>query len=161
TQWEQHEEAAVSYADLKASNEEYYDENVAHRDQTNKLVETTMITIGRSSTTIKDLNQCLNVITKLLKDISTTVKDDPATKNKIDEAIETFAKISTNTTEVVSLVKNFDFSTLQSTMKDLQALSHPVYGKNTRMRHNDSHCTRYKIIPYIVCKSLFMKFTIL
>ncbi|GJY59308.1 hypothetical protein Tco_0459200, partial [Tanacetum coccineum] len=37
------------------------------------------------------------------------------------EAIETFAKISTNTTEVLSLVKGFDFSTLQSTMKDLQA----------------------------------------
>ncbi|GJZ76185.1 hypothetical protein Tco_0640650 [Tanacetum coccineum] len=111
TQWEQHEEATVSYADLKASIKEYYDENVAHRDQTDTLVETTMSTIDRSSTTIKDLYQGLNVITKLLKDINNAVKDDPATK-KIDEAIETFVKISTNTTEVLSLVKDFDFSTL-------------------------------------------------
>ncbi|GJZ82405.1 hypothetical protein Tco_0647578 [Tanacetum coccineum] len=121
TQWEQHEEAAVSYADLKASIEEYYDENVAHRDQTDKLVETTMSTIDRSSTTIKDLYQGLNVITKLLKYISTTVQDDLAINDKLDEAIETFARISTNTTEVLSLVKDFDFSTLQSSMKDLQA----------------------------------------
>ncbi|GKA45484.1 hypothetical protein Tco_0738280, partial [Tanacetum coccineum] len=98
-QWEQHKEAAVSYADLKASIEEYYDENVAHRDETNKLVETTMSTIDKSSTTIKDLYQGLNVITMLLKDINNAVKDDPATNKKINEAIETFAKISTNTTE--------------------------------------------------------------
>ncbi|GJU45221.1 hypothetical protein Tco_1202487 [Tanacetum coccineum] len=86
---EQHEEVAVSYADLKASIKEYYDENVAHRDQTDKPVETTMSTNDRSSTTIKDLYQGLN--------------------------------ISTNTTEVLSLVKDFNFSTLQSTVKDLQA----------------------------------------
>ncbi|GJX88141.1 hypothetical protein Tco_0340155 [Tanacetum coccineum] len=89
--------------------------------KTDKLVETTMSTIDRSSTLIKDLYQGLNVITKLLKDISTAIKDDPATNKKIDKAIETFAKISTNTTKVLSLVKDFDFSTLQSTMKDLQA----------------------------------------
>ncbi|GJU84620.1 hypothetical protein Tco_1292166 [Tanacetum coccineum] len=80
-----------------------------------------MSTIDKSSTSIKDLYQGLNVITQHLKDINTAVKDDPATNKKIDEAIETFAKISTNTTEVLSLVKGFDFSTLQSTMKDLQA----------------------------------------
>ncbi|GJU88097.1 hypothetical protein Tco_1300520 [Tanacetum coccineum] len=120
-QWEQHEEATVSYADLKASIKEYYDENVAHRDQTDKLVESTMSTINKSSTTIKDLYQGLNVITKLLKDINNAIKDDPTTNKKLDEAIETFAKISTNTTKVLSLVKDFDFSTFQSIVKDLQA----------------------------------------
>ncbi|GKB55887.1 hypothetical protein Tco_0912073 [Tanacetum coccineum] len=99
----------------------YYDENVAHRGQTDKLVESTMNTIANSSTTIKDIYQGLNVITQLLKDINNDVKDDPATNKKLDKAIETFAKISTNTTEVISLVKDFDFSTLQSIMKDLQA----------------------------------------
>ncbi|GJY43226.1 retrovirus-related pol polyprotein from transposon TNT 1-94 [Tanacetum coccineum] len=34
---EKHEEAAVNYADLKASINDYYDENIAHQDQTNKL----------------------------------------------------------------------------------------------------------------------------
>ncbi|GJV18289.1 hypothetical protein Tco_1367309, partial [Tanacetum coccineum] len=31
-QWEQHEEATVSYADIKAFIDQYYDENIAHRD---------------------------------------------------------------------------------------------------------------------------------
>ncbi|GJY89396.1 hypothetical protein Tco_0504592 [Tanacetum coccineum] len=97
-QWEQHEDAAVSYADLKASIEEYYDENVAHRDQTDKLVESTMNTINKSSTAIKDIYQGLNVITQLLKDINNAVKDNHATNKKLNEAIKTFAKISTNTT---------------------------------------------------------------
>nr|GEY54578.1 hypothetical protein [Tanacetum cinerariifolium] len=91
---EHHEEAAISYADLKASIEEYYDENVAQRDQTDKLVESTMSTINKSSTAIKDLYQGLDVINKLLKDINTAD---------------------------LSLVNDFDFSTLQSTLKDLQA----------------------------------------
>nr|GEU37563.1 uncharacterized mitochondrial protein AtMg00810-like [Tanacetum cinerariifolium] len=95
----QHKEAAVFYADLKAFIKEYYDENVAHKDQTNKLVETTMSTIDRRITTIKDLYQGLNIITKLLKDINTAVKYNPAITKKIKEAIETFAKISTNTAE--------------------------------------------------------------
>ncbi|GJU39104.1 hypothetical protein Tco_1192061, partial [Tanacetum coccineum] len=38
-------------------------------------------------------------------------------------------------------------------------LSHPVSGENTGMRHNDSHCTRYKIIPYIITKIYLQKFT--
>ncbi|GJV39178.1 hypothetical protein Tco_1417618 [Tanacetum coccineum] len=102
-QWEQHKEATISYADLKASIEKYYDENVAHIDQTDKLVETTMCTIDKGSTTIKDLYRGLNVITKLLKDIINDVKDDPATNKKINEAIQTFAKISTNTIEAHAL----------------------------------------------------------
>ncbi|GJU43167.1 hypothetical protein Tco_1200433 [Tanacetum coccineum] len=63
----------------------------------------------------------LNVIIELLKDISNAVKDDPATKQKLNEAIETFARISSNVTEVLSLVKGFDFSTLLSAVKSLRA----------------------------------------
>ncbi|GKD02546.1 hypothetical protein Tco_1177520 [Tanacetum coccineum] len=48
TLWEQHEEAAVSYADLKASIDTYYDENIAHRDQTDKLVEASMSSLDKS-----------------------------------------------------------------------------------------------------------------
>ncbi|GKB49923.1 hypothetical protein Tco_0900676 [Tanacetum coccineum] len=94
TLWEQHKEAVVSYADLKASIDTYYDENIAHRDQTDKL---------------------------LLKEINTAVKDDPAMNKKINKAIKTFATISTNTTEILSLVKDFHFATLQSTVNGLQA----------------------------------------
>ncbi|GJT99239.1 hypothetical protein Tco_1094757, partial [Tanacetum coccineum] len=120
-QWEQHEEAAVSYADLKASINQYYDENIAHKDQTDKLVEASMSSLDRSNTTISDLYKGLDVITKLLKDINNAVKDDPAANKKINEATKTFERISSNITEVLSLVKGFDFSTLLSNVKDLQA----------------------------------------
>ncbi|GKC08953.1 hypothetical protein Tco_1000563 [Tanacetum coccineum] len=105
----------------RASIEEYYEENIAHRDQTDQLVATSMSSLEKSSSSISDLYKGLNVITEILKDINNAVKDDPATNKKIDEAIKTFSKIYTQTTEILSLVKTFDFSTLQSTMQDLQA----------------------------------------
>nr|GEX62495.1 hypothetical protein [Tanacetum cinerariifolium] len=120
-QWEEHKEAAVSYASLKASIEEYYEENIAHQGQTDQLVASSMSSLDKRSSSISDLYKGLNVITKLLKDINNAIKDDPTTNKKIDEAIKTFAKISTQTTKILSLVKTFDFSTLQSTMQDLQA----------------------------------------
>ncbi|GJU09744.1 hypothetical protein Tco_1132140 [Tanacetum coccineum] len=98
-QWEHHKEAALSYADIMASIDQYYDENIAHRDQTDKLVEASMSSLDRSSTTI----------------------NDPVTNQKLNEATETFARISSKLTEVLSLVYVFDFSVLLSTMKDLQA----------------------------------------
>nr|GEX09890.1 retrovirus-related Pol polyprotein from transposon TNT 1-94 [Tanacetum cinerariifolium] len=120
-QLEQHEEALVSYADLKASIEEYYEENIVHRDQTDQLIASSMSSLDKNSSSISDLYKGLHVITELFKDINNDVKDDPAINKKIDKAIKTFAKISAQTTEILSLVKTFDFSTLQSTMQDLQA----------------------------------------
>ncbi|GKD85285.1 hypothetical protein Tco_1356439 [Tanacetum coccineum] len=119
-QWEQHEEAAVSYADLKAPVDQYYNENIAHRDQTDKLVEASMSSLDRSSTTTSDLYKGLNVIAQLLKYISNAVKDDPATNQKLNEATKTFLRISSNVTKVLSLVKGFDFSTLLSAVKSLR-----------------------------------------
>ncbi|GJR72458.1 hypothetical protein Tco_0084823 [Tanacetum coccineum] len=87
-QCEQHKEAAVSYADLKASIDQYYDENISHRDQTNKLVEASMSSLDKSSTTIIDLYKGVDVITQLLKDINNDVKDDPAANQKINESTE-------------------------------------------------------------------------
>ncbi|GKE33333.1 hypothetical protein Tco_1452655 [Tanacetum coccineum] len=48
-QWEKHEEATVSYDDLKATIEGYYEENVDHRDQTEKLVQATMNSLEKNS----------------------------------------------------------------------------------------------------------------
>ncbi|GKF27447.1 hypothetical protein Tco_0083341 [Tanacetum coccineum] len=117
---EQHEEATVSYADLKASIDQYYDENIAHREQTDKLVEASMSSLDRRSTTISDLYKVLDVINQLLKDINTAIKDDPATNQNINVATETFVKISSNITEVLSLVKGFDFFALLSAVKSLR-----------------------------------------
>nr|GEV48220.1 retrovirus-related Pol polyprotein from transposon TNT 1-94 [Tanacetum cinerariifolium] len=107
--------------DAKASIEKYYEENIAHRDQTDQLVASSISSLNKSSSSISDLYKGLNVITEILKDINNAVKDDHATNKKIDKDIKTFAEISTQTTEIISLVKTFDFSTLQSAMQDLQA----------------------------------------
>ncbi|GJZ87931.1 hypothetical protein Tco_0659713 [Tanacetum coccineum] len=101
--WEKHKEAAVHCANLKASIDEYYDENIAHRDHTDKLVEASMNYLDKSSTTISDLYKGLNIITKLLKEINNAVKDDLAINKKISEATKTFTKISTNITEAHAL----------------------------------------------------------
>ncbi|GJZ40978.1 retrovirus-related pol polyprotein from transposon TNT 1-94 [Tanacetum coccineum] len=124
-QREQHEEAAVSYADLKASVDQYYDENIAHRDQTDKLLEASMSSLDRSNTTISDLYKGLDVITQLLKDINTAIKDDPATNQKINEATKTFSKISSNITEQeeasTAWMKLKDSSKIKSMMTEMYA----------------------------------------
>nr|GEV46254.1 hypothetical protein [Tanacetum cinerariifolium] len=76
--------------------------------------------ITKDHTTITDLYKGLEVITQLLKDIKNLVKDDPAANKKIKEAFETLAKISTHTTKILSLVRSFDFSTLLTTLKNIQ-----------------------------------------
>ncbi|GJY30701.1 hypothetical protein Tco_0414196 [Tanacetum coccineum] len=84
-------------------------------------MEISMSSLDRSSTTISDLYKGLDVITQLLKDINNAIKDDPAANQKINEATKTFAKISSNITEVLSLVRAFDFSALMTTVKSFQA----------------------------------------
>ncbi|GJW89167.1 hypothetical protein Tco_0164507 [Tanacetum coccineum] len=119
--WEKQEETAVNYANLKASIDEYYDENIAHRDQTDKLVEASMSSLEKSSNTISDLYKGFNIITELLKEIKNAIKDDPIINKKINKATESFTKISTNITEVLCLVKGFNFYDLQSFVNALQA----------------------------------------
>ncbi|GKC38986.1 hypothetical protein Tco_1051370 [Tanacetum coccineum] len=80
---EKHEEAAFHYANLKASINEYYDENIAHRDQTDKLVEAPISSLEKSITATSDLYKGLKIINELLKEINNAVKDDLAMKKKI------------------------------------------------------------------------------
>nr|GEU85634.1 hypothetical protein [Tanacetum cinerariifolium] len=101
--WEKHEEAAFNYANVKASIDEYYNENIAHRYQTDKLVKASMSSLDKSSTTITYLYKGLNVITELLKEINNAIKDDPVIKKKISEATKSFTKISTNIIKVHAL----------------------------------------------------------
>ncbi|GJU94985.1 retrovirus-related pol polyprotein from transposon TNT 1-94 [Tanacetum coccineum] len=99
-QWEHHEEAAVSYADLKTSNDQYYDENIAYRDQTDKLVEAYMSSLDRSSTTITDLYKGLDVLSLVkgfdFSALLSTMKDLQAHALKQDEELAAWAKSSTN-----------------------------------------------------------------
>nr|GEZ30365.1 hypothetical protein [Tanacetum cinerariifolium]GEZ33420.1 hypothetical protein [Tanacetum cinerariifolium] len=67
---------------------------------TNKLVEASMSSLDRSSTTISDLYKRMNVITQLLNEIFNTVTNDPATNQNINEATKTFARISSTSLSV-------------------------------------------------------------
>ncbi|GKA18768.1 hypothetical protein Tco_0698683 [Tanacetum coccineum] len=95
-QWEKHKEAVVSYADLRAFIEGYYEENANHMDQTDKDV----------------------------------VKEDPALNKKVIEATEAYIKNSTHLTELLTLIKNFDFQGLMSSVESLHA---------TILSHDKSH----------------------
>nr|GEY13341.1 hypothetical protein [Tanacetum cinerariifolium] len=108
-------------AEVRTSSPNQTKPELSHVQESASNSSTSMSSLDKSSFSISDLYKGLNVITELLKYINNVVKDDPVTNKKIDEAIKTFAKISTYTTKILSLVKAFDFSTLQSTMKDLQA----------------------------------------
>nr|GEU98510.1 hypothetical protein [Tanacetum cinerariifolium] len=76
------------------------------KDQTDKLVEASMSPLDRSNTTIINLYQGRDVITQLLKNINNVVKDDPAANQKINEATETFARISFDITEDIWEIKS-------------------------------------------------------
>ncbi|GJR48209.1 hypothetical protein Tco_1316312 [Tanacetum coccineum] len=120
-QWAYHEEADVSYADLRASIEGYYEGNIAHRDQTDKLVEASMSSLDKSRIAISDLYTGLNIITELLKDIKNAVKHDHVLNKKVIEATEAYTKNSSAFVELLNLVKNFDFKGLKSSVESLKA----------------------------------------
>nr|GEV55508.1 retrovirus-related Pol polyprotein from transposon TNT 1-94 [Tanacetum cinerariifolium]GEV76571.1 retrovirus-related Pol polyprotein from transposon TNT 1-94 [Tanacetum cinerariifolium] len=86
----------------------------SYKDQTDKLVEASMSSLEKSSTTINDLYKGMKVITQLLKDITDSVKDDPAINKKIKEASETLAKIFTQTTEILSSQKEASAAWMKS-----------------------------------------------
>nr|GEY90847.1 hypothetical protein [Tanacetum cinerariifolium] len=69
------------------------------------------------------------------------VKDNPATNKKYNATIKNFAKSSAQTTEILSLVKNFDFSTLQNLGSRMTAIeiSHTALKRKVSfLRHDTS-----------------------
>nr|GEV83750.1 hypothetical protein [Tanacetum cinerariifolium] len=90
-----HEEVAVSYADLKATIEGYYEENVDHKDQIDKLVKETMNNLDKISKARADERAKL---LKTLNRVSETLEADSALKEAIKKMVE-----SNNTTSQVSL----------------------------------------------------------
>ncbi|GJX62773.1 hypothetical protein Tco_0295673 [Tanacetum coccineum] len=103
----------VNYANLKASVDEYYDENIAHRDQTDKLIEAFMSSLDKSINTISDLYKGLNIITELLKEIKNVVEDDFVINKKISEATESFNKFSTYIIDLHSSVNTLQAHALK------------------------------------------------
>ncbi|GJW33332.1 retrovirus-related pol polyprotein from transposon TNT 1-94 [Tanacetum coccineum] len=116
TERQLHEEAAVSYSDLKASIKGYYEENVDHREQTNKLVQATMDSLDKTAIDRTNLLNALTGVTETLKAIQDAVKDDPALNKKVIEATKAYTKNSIALTELLTLIKNFDFQGLKMTV---------------------------------------------
>ncbi|GJT36673.1 hypothetical protein Tco_0927092 [Tanacetum coccineum] len=88
--WEKHEEAVASYADLKWELEDFH--------------ETT-----------------INKILTNLKEVHDVVKDDPELNKKVLVATEAYTKNSSNLTKLLTLVKELDLPSINSTIKSIQA----------------------------------------
>ncbi|GJR90402.1 hypothetical protein Tco_0214413 [Tanacetum coccineum] len=116
--WAQHEEAVVSYADLKAAIEGYYEENIDHMKQTDKVIDATMKSLGKNSIARGDLLNALNGVTEALKAIQDAVKENPTLYKKVIEATEAYKK---NSNDLLTLIKNFDFQGLKSSVASPQA----------------------------------------
>ncbi|GJR61553.1 hypothetical protein Tco_1503715 [Tanacetum coccineum] len=107
----------------KASIEGYYEENVDHREQTNKLVQATMDSLDKTAIDRVNLLNALNGVTDTLKAVQDVIKDDPALNKKVIEAIEAYTRNSSALTKLLSLVKNFDFQGLKSLVKSLKVVA--------------------------------------
>ncbi|GJT55031.1 hypothetical protein Tco_0990085 [Tanacetum coccineum] len=118
-QWAHHEEAVVPYADLRASIEGYYEENVDHMDRTNKVINAALNSFDKNKIARGDLLNDLNGVTETLKDIQDTVKEDHVLNKKVIEATKAYTKNFTYLTELLTLIKNFDFQGLKSLVESL------------------------------------------
>nr|GEW68951.1 hypothetical protein [Tanacetum cinerariifolium] len=98
-----HEEAVVSYANLRAVIEGYYKDNVDHKDRTNKIVKETTKTIDNIS------KEGVDEITKLLKalnEVSKTLEADSALKEEMRKMVESHNTISGNHSSLTRLLSN-------------------------------------------------------
>ncbi|GKD80856.1 hypothetical protein Tco_1347695, partial [Tanacetum coccineum] len=120
-QWAQHKVAFVSYADLRASIEGYYEENIDHMDQSNKVIQAAMNSLDKNNIARGDLLNALNGVTETLKAIQDAVKEDLVLNKKVIKATKAYTKNSTHLTELLTLIKNFDFQGFKSLVESLQA----------------------------------------
>nr|GEZ03910.1 hypothetical protein [Tanacetum cinerariifolium] len=118
--WEKHEEVVVSYADLRASIKGYYEENVDHMDQTDKVIQETMNSFGKNNIVKGDLLNALNRVTETLKAIQDDVKEDLALNKKVVEATEAYRK-------------NSIYLTSSAILPDLNALILVLYMMNGKL----------------------------
>ncbi|GKA41267.1 hypothetical protein Tco_0733860 [Tanacetum coccineum] len=100
---EKHEEATISYADLKATIEGYYEENVDHRYQTDKLVKETMDNLDKTSKArVEDRAKLLKAINRVFE----TLETDSALKEVMKKMVESTNTTSDNLTSPTELLRN-------------------------------------------------------
>nr|GEV30702.1 zinc finger BED domain-containing protein RICESLEEPER 2-like [Tanacetum cinerariifolium] len=120
-QWAQHEEADVSYADLKDVIKGYYEENIDHREQTNKFIDVTMNSLDKNNIARGDLLNALNGVTEALKAIQNAIKEDLVLNKKVLEATKAYTKNFTHLTELLTLIR---FSRIKVSLQPPQAVCH-------------------------------------
>ncbi|GKG55401.1 hypothetical protein Tco_0572041, partial [Tanacetum coccineum] len=81
----------------------------------------TMDSLNKIATDRVNLLNALNGVTDTIKVVQDVVKDDHALNKKVIEATEAYTKNSSALTKLLSLVKNFDFQGLKSSVKSLKA----------------------------------------
>nr|GEV95918.1 hypothetical protein [Tanacetum cinerariifolium] len=104
-QWEKHKESTVSYADLKASIEGYYE------------------LLCKNSIERVYLLKSLNGVTEILKYVQEAVKEDLALKKKVLAATKANTINSNNITKLISVAKTFDFCSLKSLVETAEIRS--------------------------------------
>ncbi|GKA31121.1 hypothetical protein Tco_0717426, partial [Tanacetum coccineum] len=85
------------------------EENVDHREQTDKVINAAMNSLDKNNIARGDLLNSLNGVTETLKAIQDVVKEDLVLNKKVIKATEAYIKNSTHLTELLTLIKNFDF----------------------------------------------------
>ncbi|GKB67137.1 hypothetical protein Tco_0928549 [Tanacetum coccineum] len=106
----------VSYADLKASIEGYYEENIDHKEQTDKVIDAAMNSLDKNGIARGDLLNALNGVTKALKAIQDTVKEDHAdTEEPLSHTEGEHAAVEEEPTNAlpITTVKPTEISTLK------------------------------------------------
>nr|GEX41730.1 hypothetical protein [Tanacetum cinerariifolium] len=87
---------------------EEIDEDIPPTDE-----EATINFFDNNSIERDDLLKALNEVTEIVKAVQETVKEDHALNKQVLEATETYTTNSYNITELLSLAKTFDFSSLK------------------------------------------------
>ncbi|GJT57230.1 reverse transcriptase domain-containing protein [Tanacetum coccineum] len=100
------EDTQVDEEEHQASIEGYYEENVDHKEQTDKLAQATMDPLDKTATDKVNLLNALNGVTKTLKVVQDAVKDDPALNKKVIEATEANIKNLSAQTKLLNLSSN-------------------------------------------------------
>ncbi|GJU91519.1 hypothetical protein Tco_1303942 [Tanacetum coccineum] len=123
--WEKHKETAAFYDDLRANVEGYYEENVDHMDQTDKLVEKTMTRLDKiSQAGVDDKAKLLKTLNRVFE----TLEADSALKEAMQKMVESNNTTFGNITSLIELLRNAQLpeifnqlNTFQSTLNTLSS----------------------------------------
>ncbi|GKE35279.1 hypothetical protein Tco_1454601, partial [Tanacetum coccineum] len=100
------------------------------------------------SKTFKPFDNYMPVIERVLE-VQNVVKEDHACNKKVLEAVEAYTKNSTNLTELLTLVKNFDFPGFKTTIEYLQAA---VTAQNDHLaKWTESSASILSLLPQATC----------